>query len=186
MKKKAADSISLLIGVHLRSWEKVSGNEIFHTNENTAHVRKLTRRHFLQKSAFISAFAALTLLLLGALRSILPALTRKNSMIKIDSLANLPMNSFTLLHQAPIFIYRDHEGVRALSAVCTHLGCTLATTDEGFQCPCHGSHFDQTGQVQDGPAPRSLAWYKMIVGADGQLYVDTAHKTNADDKLIIS
>lgn len=149
-------------------------------------LKKQTRRNFLQKSALAGALVALAALLIGAARSILPALTRKNSLIKIGRLADLPINAFTLLHQAPVFVYRDHEGVRAVSAVCTHLGCTLEKSADGFQCPCHGSHFDQTGQVLDGPAPRPLCWYKIIVGMDGQIFVDAAHKTSADDKLIIS
>ena len=45
----------------------------------------------------------------------------------------------------------------ALTAVCTHQGCTIT----GFQnatyiCPCHGSQFSTSGAVLQGPAPSSL------------------------------
>jgi len=44
------------------------------------------------------------------------------------------------------------------SAICTHLGCTVATVDQGtINCPCHGSRFSIIdGSVQAGPAPRPL------------------------------
>jgi ubiquinol-cytochrome c reductase iron-sulfur subunit len=46
-----------------------------------------------------------------------------------------------------------------MSAVCTHLGCiTIADAGDfgGWFCPCHGSHFDTSGRVREGPAPRNL------------------------------
>jgi len=44
----------------------------------------------------------------------------------------------------------------ALSAICTHTGCTVAWTGTGFNCPCHGSKFDAEGKVLQGPAARPL------------------------------
>lgn len=49
--------------------------------------------------------------------------------------------------------------------VCTHLGCIpqgQKTTDnhgdyEGWFCPCHGSHYDTSGRIRKGPAPKNLA-----------------------------
>lgn len=44
-------------------------------------------------------------------------------------------------------------------AVCTHLGCVpLANKGEynGWFCPCHGSHYDTSGRIRKGPAPKNL------------------------------
>lgn len=49
--------------------------------------------------------------------------------------------------------------------VCTHLGCVPLGQEEiadrggwgGWFCPCHGSHYDQSGRIRKGPAPRNLA-----------------------------
>lgn len=49
--------------------------------------------------------------------------------------------------------------------VCTHLGCvpTGQKTGEargdydGWFCPCHGSHYDSSGRIRKGPAPKNLA-----------------------------
>lgn len=43
--------------------------------------------------------------------------------------------------------------------VCTHLGCvpiTNAGDFGGYYCPCHGSHFDASGRIRQGPAPTNL------------------------------
>merc|ERR1719316_546540 len=47
----------------------------------------------------------------------------------------------------------------AINAVCTHLGCVVPWVPAAnqFQCPCHGSQYDNTGKVVRGPAPLSLA-----------------------------
>ena len=51
-----------------------------------------------------------------------------------------------------------------LIGVCTHLGCvplgqkTTETKGEynGWFCPCHGSHYDTSGRIRKGPAPKNL------------------------------
>ena len=44
--------------------------------------------------------------------------------------------------------------------VCTHLGCVPlgdgAGDFGGWFCPCHGSHYDTSGRIRKGPAPRNL------------------------------
>lgn len=43
--------------------------------------------------------------------------------------------------------------------VCTHFGCVVvgeAGEFDGWYCPCHGSHFDTSGRVRKGPAPRNM------------------------------
>jgi glycine/D-amino acid oxidase-like deaminating enzyme/nitrite reductase/ring-hydroxylating ferredoxin subunit len=55
--------------------------------------------------------------------------------------------------------YKDDEGkVQAVSAVCTHAGCLVGwnAPDRTWDCPCHGSRFDYTGRVIQGPAVEDL------------------------------
>jgi Rieske Fe-S protein len=54
-----------------------------------------------------------------------------------------------------------------IDGVCTHEGCTItgATATE-YVCPCHGSRYNRTGQVQEGPARASLRQYASTF-ADG-------------------
>lgn len=53
---------------------------------------------------------------------------------------------------------RSGEAVRALSAVCPHLGCSidLAPDSQGFACPGHASRFGLDGAAHAGPSPRDL------------------------------
>ncbi len=47
-----------------------------------------------------------------------------------------------------------------MMGVCTHLGCVPlgegAGEFHGWFCPCHGSHYDTSGRIRKGPAPRNL------------------------------
>lgn len=62
--------------------------------------------------------------------------------------------------------------------VCTHLGCIPlgqngANVGEfgGWFCPCHGSHYDTSGRIRKGPAPRNLDIPPYDLGSDLQLVI---------------
>ena len=71
-----------------------------------------------------------------------------------------------------VVIVRDKRGFAAISITCTHLGCTVRTSDAGFECPCHGSQYDNDGFVTGGPAPRPLDWYQVSIAPNGELEID--------------
>lgn len=77
-----------------------------------------------------------------------------------------------------IWIVRDEEKIYALSTVCTHLGCTpnWMANENKFKCPCHGSGFYKTGINFEGPAPRPLERFKIMLADDGQIMVDKTKK----------
>ena len=52
-----------------------------------------------------------------------------------------------------------------LIGVCTHLGCIPLAYEgkyDGFFCPCHGSVYDTSGRIRQGPAPRNLVVPKYV------------------------
>lgn len=58
-----------------------------------------------------------------------------------------------------IAVHRDQVGeIHKLSAVCPHLGCVVAwnATEQTWDCPCHGSRFNASGKVYQGPANSDL------------------------------
>jgi len=73
-----------------------------------------------------------------------------------------------------VFIVADDKGIYVLRAVCTHLGCTpnWLEAENKFKCPCHGSGFYRSGINYEGPAPRPLERYRIVLAEDGQILVD--------------
>jgi Rieske Fe-S protein len=62
-------------------------------------------------------------------------------------------------------VYYDEARIRHFVSVkCTHLGCTVKWNcdEKSWDCPCHGSRFSYTGEVLNGPANRSLKYYKLL------------------------
>lgn len=56
-------------------------------------------------------------------------------------------------------VSRDEDGtVHTLAATCTHMGCVVGYNDaeRSWDCPCHGSRFDQEGAILHGPATEPL------------------------------
>lgn len=85
-----------------------------------------------------------------------------------------------LFASGKFWLSNTDDGFRALSQVCTHLGCLFKWSDQGTQlhpfphyvCPCHGSQFTNKGVYVDGPAPRSLDQFAVTV-----TYSDGSTKT---------
>ena len=86
-------------------------------------------------------------------------------------LSELPVNSGKIFRfgARPGIVLRTQDGVvRAFSAVCTHLNCTVQYRPE-FQniwCACHNGVYDLQGKNISGPPPRPLEAYKVDVAGE--------------------
>jgi len=78
--------------------------------------------------------------------------------------------------QFRVWIVRDAEGLYAIYARCTHLGCTpnWMPSENKFKCPCHGSGYDSEGVNFEGPAPRPMDRARIEMLPTGQVQVDTS------------
>jgi menaquinol-cytochrome c reductase iron-sulfur subunit len=68
--------------------------------------------------------------------------------------------------EKPVYVVKNPSGqLTVLSAVCTHLGCTVPWIDEQkkFICPCHKGMFSLEGKLLGGPPPRDMDVLPMRV-----------------------
>ena len=100
----------------------------------------------------------------------------------IEEASALTVGSARLVEAGPFIIARDEDGLYAMSALCTHMGCTLTVDGERLPCPCHGSVFDANGQVVHGPARAPLDHYSVTVDG-GAVSVDTTQVVPASTRV---
>jgi cytochrome b6-f complex iron-sulfur subunit len=67
------------------------------------------------------------------------------------------------------------QGIVALYQKCPHLGCRVpqCVTSQWFECPCHGSQYNQVGEKKAGPAPRGMDHFPVSVAGNGDVVVNT-------------
>ena len=56
-------------------------------------------------------------------------------------------------------VKEGHDNWLVVIGICTHLGCIPIAHEgnyDGFFCPCHGSQYDTSGRIRQGPAPLNL------------------------------
>jgi cytochrome b6-f complex iron-sulfur subunit len=97
--------------------------------------------------------------------------------------SSFPTGSVTFLPDHRLFVFNEADGFYAISSVCTHLGCNVKRGGPGFECPCHGSQYDQNGAVVKGPAPKSLAWYSLSLSPRAELVVDLDQQVTPEFRL---
>ena len=165
---------------------------------------KEDRRDFLLKVGTGAGVVAMCTQGAASLRSLVPNVSYDApTTVKLGPPNDFP-DGLKFLPDERLFVFREGKTFYAVSAVCTHLGCTVraealprteTATVEGkalrlthrFLCPCHGSKYSGDGTNVSGPAPRPLAWYPLSVAPDdGQLVVDLAVEVGRDFRLVIA
>ncbi|HMA17911.1 MAG TPA: Rieske 2Fe-2S domain-containing protein [Thermoanaerobaculia bacterium] len=165
---------------------------------------KADRRDFLLKLGIGSGIAALGAQTVASMRSLVPNVSYDApTTVKIGAPNDFP-DGLKFLPDERLFVFRQGNTFHAVSAVCTHLGCTVRAEalsqpevknvagqslrlTHRFLCPCHGSRYAGDGSNVSGPAPKPLAWYHLSVAPDdGQLVVDLARAVEHDFRLTIA
>ncbi len=89
--------------------------------------------------------------------------------------------SVTTIRNGKFFLVRQGDKFKALYQVCTHLGCLLRHSEEGFACPCHGSQYTQEGTLVSSPASRDMDEFVVeVVG--GNVVVDTGNRVKGQGR----
>jgi Rieske Fe-S protein len=80
---------------------------------------------------------------------------------EVDAVAEIERGCGAIVRRGltKLAVYRDDDGhLHERSAVCPHLGCIVQwnPAESTWDCPCHGSRFNKTGQPINGPANSDL------------------------------
>ncbi|RPJ60717.1 MAG: Rieske (2Fe-2S) protein [Acidobacteria bacterium] len=162
-----------------------------------------SRRSFLTRVGGGAVLVALAGQTYAFLRSLVPnVLYEEPPRFKVGTPDQFP-EGVSFLDDRRVFIVREKNTFQAMSAVCTHLGCTVkfrrfdrAQTGTGggapsreqqeFLCPCHGSKYRGDGTPYAGPAPRPLPFFRVEVSPDdGQLIVDASEETDREFRVTV-
>jgi cytochrome b6-f complex iron-sulfur subunit len=100
------------------------------------------------------------------------------SSVKVGKLNDIPKDSGQIVKfgSKPVILLRTAAGdLKAYSATCTHLDCTVQyRKDFGvIWCACHNGKYDLNGHNISGPPPRPLNEYRVVVQGD-EVFVSKA------------
>ena len=138
--------------------------------------KAVTRRDFLDDIIKGGLFITLMSMLLPALSYLWPVTRRgpAGGMMDVGSLDEIPVGGSkkAVVAGSVFLIVRTAAGVKAFSAICTHLGCVVDWDSEKKQmvCPCHAGRFDLDGKVISGPPPRPLPMHQVSI-VNGKIMV---------------
>jgi ubiquinol-cytochrome c reductase iron-sulfur subunit len=78
---------------------------------------------------------------------------------QIEAAQNVPVASLPDPQPDSARVKAGHDQWLVVVGICTHLGCIPIAhegANDGFFCPCHGSVYDTSGRIRQGPAPSNL------------------------------
>jgi ubiquinol-cytochrome c reductase iron-sulfur subunit len=86
---------------------------------------------------------------------------------QIEEARAVPLSSLPDPQTDQSRVKEGHDQWLVVIGICTHLGCIPIAHEgnyDGFFCPCHGSQYDSSGRIRQGPAPLNLAVppYKFV------------------------
>ena len=162
---------------------------------------KITRKKFLKILSLFTIGGAVSGNIFIFLRSIMPNVLYEPLKKMLVGKPNTYPEGQVFLPKERLFINRKGNEFNSVSAVCTHLGCTVKevklakpekiTLPDGreidqeweYHCPCHGSKFRGDGTIYAGPAPKNLPPFEMKIAPDGDIVVDAGKKVDKDFRL---
>ena len=143
--------------------------------------RSMSRRTFLQRVLKGGVFALLGAALYPIARYLYPprgteATVSNVVAAKVGELAPNAAKIFRFGAKPGLLINTPEGRLKAFSAVCTHLNCTVQYDGNAsvIWCACHNGKYDLSGQVISGPPPRPLEPYQVNVRGDDVIVSKTS------------
>jgi menaquinol-cytochrome c reductase iron-sulfur subunit len=165
--------------------------------------KSASRRSFIERLGVGATILGLTGQALAYIRSLKPnVLYEEPRRFKVGTPDQFGEGG-KFLEDKRIFIFKERNTFYAVSAACTHLGCTVKMQKLNqpkkvktrkrefeeqyeFHCPCHGSKYYGDGTNYAGPAPRPLDYFKLEVSPeDGQLIADISEVVDQSFRLTV-
>jgi len=140
-----------------------------------------SRRRFLRWLGGLTLLSTIAMVLTPVVGFLVPSRAGRaggGGRTLVGTTADIPPGGGTVVAMGsqPAIVVNTDQGVRAYSAICTHLGCVVAWNDMigAIQCPCHDGRFSpQTGAVVSGPPPGPLPPIDVSVEGD-QIFLTEA------------
>jgi cytochrome b6-f complex iron-sulfur subunit len=133
----------------------------------------MLRRYFINSLLSSGMVATAAAIFYPILKFVIPPETGESAVMSVSAGRpdELPPNSGTIFKFGgePGLLVRTGEGdLRAFSARCTHLNCTVQydPAEKLIVCACHGGQFDLNGKNIAGPPPKPLTTYSVNVRGD--------------------
>ncbi|MBI5876584.1 MAG: Rieske (2Fe-2S) protein [Chloroflexi bacterium] len=138
----------------------------------------VTRRGFIQVLLGFSVVSTVVGILTPVIGYLLPksAAASSSGPVEVGAVADFPAGQAKIVsvNDKPVIIINNKTGgMKAYSAICTHLGCIVSWNDRknSIMCPCHDGFFNPvTGAVVSGPPPKPLPSFELIV-RDGKVLI---------------
>jgi len=135
--------------------------------------QKTSRRYFLDYLLGIGVFGWLVAVLYPVLQylKVPKQLESVPTSVVAASLKSLKPNTgvvFRFGNKPGILVMAEDKSLKAFSAVCTHLECTVQYRPDmqRIWCACHNGIYDLNGRNVAGPPPRPLDTFKVAVQGD--------------------
>ncbi len=133
-------------------------------SENTQQVHTMGRRNFLSYLLGFSVFTTLAGILTPIIAYLIPPPSGSDgggNRMLVGTTQDIPVGHGKIVSYGsqPVVVTNTPKGVKAFSAICTHLGCIVMYDQDNqiIKCPCHDGFFNVvTGEVISGPPPSPL------------------------------
>ncbi|MCJ7709840.1 MAG: Rieske 2Fe-2S domain-containing protein [Chloroflexi bacterium] len=140
-----------------------------------------SRRKFLRWLGGLALVSTAAMILTPVVGFLIPTKNRASGgggKVLVATTADIPAGAgeVVAMGSKPAIVVNTDQGVKAYSAICTHLGCVVAWNDMigAIQCPCHDGRFNAAnGAVVSGPPPAPLPPLTVTVEGD-QIFLSEA------------
>lgn len=138
----------------------------------------ITRRKSIQLLLGFSIVATISGIIVPIIAYLIPRekATAYGGPTNVGAVEDFPINSGKIVsvNDKPVIVVNTKVGgLKAFSAICTHLGCVVSWNERKsiVHCPCHDGFFNAvTGAVVSGPPPLPLPQYELVV-KDGNVLI---------------